>query len=113
MSDEHSCPNCGTNEAVPKSVAWDALATVPPKAARDLERLRNIELAARSLIEAGAHPGDAETVVVTVPKAFLDSLAMTFGMPEFPTMLESYLRGGSSTTIEGGKIPTTSAGEIE
>jgi len=74
------CPKCGSEEAVAKSVAWDAAASIPPKIAKELDRLHAVEIAARALISSSPHPGSEETVVVTVPLSMLDRLALATGI---------------------------------
>lgn len=73
------CPACGSEEAVAKSVAWDAAAEIPPKAAKELDRLHQIEIAVNALIAASPHPGSETTVVVTVPLEILERLATASG----------------------------------
>ena len=74
-----SCPDCGSHQAVAKWEAWDAAAEIPPKAAKELERLHQIELAANALLASSPHPGNEATVVVTVPLEMLKRLAETAG----------------------------------
>lgn len=76
---KYCCPACGSDEAVAKSVAWDARAEIPPKIARELDRLHHVEIAANALIAASPHPGDENTVVVTVPIEMLKRLANAAG----------------------------------
>ncbi len=80
----YCCPSCGSDEAVAKSVAWDARAEIPPKVATVLDRLHQVEIAANVLIAASPHPGNEETVVVTVPLEMLKRLANASGR-ELPT----------------------------
>lgn len=75
----YCCPSCGSEEAVAKSVAWDARAETPPKVAAELDRLHQVEIAANALIAATPHPGNEETVVVTVPLEMLKRLAKASG----------------------------------
>jgi hypothetical protein len=35
-----SCPDCGSGQAVPKWVAWDASCEIPPKTKEKIERLQ-------------------------------------------------------------------------
>ncbi|GAA4218708.1 uncharacterized Zn finger protein (UPF0148 family) [Sagittula marina] len=73
------CPDCGSHQAVAKWEAWDAAAEIPPKAAKELDRLHQVELAANALIAASPHPGNEATVVVTVPVEMLKRLAIAAG----------------------------------
>ncbi|WP_323775970.1 hypothetical protein [Leisingera sp.] len=75
----YCCPSCGSEDAVAKSVAWDARAEIPPRAAKELDRLHQVELAANALIAASPHPGNEATVVVTVPVEMLKRLAIAAG----------------------------------
>ncbi len=75
----YCCPSCGSEEAVAKSVAWDARAEIPPKTAKELDRLHSIEIAAKALIASSPHPGNESTVVVTVPIEMLKRLADAAG----------------------------------
>ena len=58
---------------------WDAAAEIPPKAARELDRLHQVEIAANALIASSPHLGDEATVVVTVPFEMLKRLADVTG----------------------------------
>ncbi|WP_413219859.1 hypothetical protein [Tritonibacter mobilis] len=71
----YCCPSCGSEDAVAKSVAWDARAEIPPRAAKEIDRLHGIEIAAKALIASSPHPGNESTVVVTVPLEMLKRLA--------------------------------------
>lgn len=75
----YCCPSCGSEEAVAKAVAWDARAEIPPKVAAELDRLHQVEIAVNALISASPHPGNEETVVVTVPLEMLQRLAKAAG----------------------------------
>lgn len=70
----HSCPACGSPEAVSKAVAWDAAATVPPKTADRLRFLEEVFLCAADLVLTGPHSGDEHTVVVTIRVDALEAL---------------------------------------
>ena len=81
MSDpKHQCPSCGSDEAVSKAVAWDALTKTPPKVQEKIDRLTNIENRARDVAMYGMHPGDENTVVVTVRLSDLNGLRKAFGL---------------------------------
>lgn len=80
MIDKTKCPNCGSEEAVPKSVAWDALVKTPPKFQERIDRLVNIENRARDVVVYGMHPGDEDTAVVTIRTSDLNGLRAAFNL---------------------------------
>ena len=69
-----TCPKCGSVESVSKVEAWDAACDVPLKTRKELNRLRVVKAAVEDLLRNSPHPGDAQTVVTTVPVALLDLL---------------------------------------
>lgn len=76
MSDgKFCCPDCGSENAVSKAVAWDALTEIPPKVKDDIDRLRRIEMAARLLVSDSPKTPDQETVCITVSRDHFELLA--------------------------------------
>ena len=73
-----TCPTCGSDKAVDKSEAWDALTSIPPKTEKELFRLRQIEAAARNIALYGQHEGDKDNEVTTVRLSYLNALRLTF-----------------------------------
>lgn len=71
---ETCCPACGSPEGVSKAAAWDAAATVPPHTADRLRVLEKIAEAAKMVVHGAGHPGDENTVVMTVPVHLLEKL---------------------------------------
>jgi hypothetical protein len=71
------------SDYVTKAEAWDALAQIPPKAAKELEQLRSVADTARNVaLFCGWHvPKDA--VTVEVPVAYINELRAIFGMDEY------------------------------
>lgn len=80
MDAKYQCPDCGSENAVSKAVAWDALTKTPPKVQAELDRLISIENRARDVALYGAHPGDENTVVVTVRIDDLNGLRAAFNL---------------------------------
>lgn len=74
-----SCPDCGSTNAVDKATAWDAAVSVPPAAQREINRLELVEAMARHVLRS-VHPGDSETVVVTIRITALETLATALGI---------------------------------
>lgn len=71
MAEDYQCPDCGSEGAVSKSVAWDALAKTPPKVERELAWLRNVANAAQTIVQ---HTGDKNMADVTIPAAVFDNV---------------------------------------
>ena len=73
-----SCPDCGSENAVSKAEAWDALCEIPPKTKKEMSRLIRISNAAAYIANEGHHPGDENTVVTTIRVDFLEALQDAF-----------------------------------
>lgn len=78
---EHSCPNCGSDEAVSKSAAWDALTKTPPKAEKELAWLRSIADAARPIKQ---HWGDDTTAVISIPASVFENIRKALAQAPTP-----------------------------
>lgn len=79
------CPECGSGDAVAKSVAWDALAQIPPKTEDELARLRKIAEAARTVaMFSGPHvPVGEDVVQVKVALLHIEALRALFGFEAY------------------------------
>lgn len=75
---ETQCPDCLSENAVPKEVAWDALTKVPRKTANDLQaaldRIAELEGALRGMIGGKTYVpgfGDYESEASRIARAVL------------------------------------------
>jgi predicted RNA polymerase sigma factor len=61
-----TCPKCGSDEAVAKSVAWDAACEVPPQAQRQIARLEAVVQIANLICQDGAQDVNGPEPVIAV-----------------------------------------------
>ena len=76
-SDEQDgCPDCGNRDVVPKSFAWDALTSLPPKTERELNELRSLRATVVDLLSYD-HLKDRREIntMIPVPVDLLAALA--------------------------------------
>ena len=71
MSEQDQCPDCGSENAISKAAAWDALTSTPPKIQEELDRLRVLERAAQRL---QMHPGDKDTIACSIPVSVFEAI---------------------------------------
>ena len=80
MNKLDKCPDCGSVNAVSKSVAWDAASETPKKVQRELDHLRQVSQAALRLSDNGDFIADEENVGMIVSSDKFSALIEALGL---------------------------------